>query len=97
MEKTFVASRLGGKWFYRPSVALTDTGVRYTRPRFVGGYEELIHYKHIASVRIAKGLFFSTVALETSGGSAPIVIDGLTNADARELREGIESALPHSI
>lgn len=92
MEKTFVASRLAGQWFFRPSVALTETGVRYTRPKFIGGSEELIHYKHIASVRIAKGLFFSTVSIETSGGSAPIVIAGLRNADARALREGIEAA-----
>ena len=92
MEKTFVTSRFAGKWFYRPSVSLTDTGVRYTKPKFIGGSEELIHYSHIASVRISSGMFFSSVSIETSGGSAPIIISGLRNSDARELREGIESA-----
>ena len=92
MEQTFVASRLAGNWFFRPTVTLTATGVRYTQPKFIGGNEELIHYTHIASVRISSGLFFSSVAIETSGGSAPIVINGLRNSDARKIREGIEAA-----
>ena len=92
MDTTFVASRLAGFWFFPPSVSLTGTGVRYLKPRMIGGSEELIHYAHIASVRIQKGMFFSTVSIETTGGSAPIVIAGLRNRDATTLREGIEQA-----
>ncbi|MES2178191.1 MAG: hypothetical protein V4550_10025 [Gemmatimonadota bacterium] len=92
MEKTFVASRLAGNWFFRPSVTLTPTGLRYEKPKLFGGSEELIHYKHIASVRISSGLLFSTVTIETSGGSAPVTISGLYKSEARELREGIEAA-----
>lgn len=92
MEKTYVASRLSGAWFFRPSVTVLATGIRYSKSAFIGGSEELIHYSHIASVRIKSGLFFSTLALETSGGSAPVVISGLKNSDAREIRSAIEAA-----
>jgi hypothetical protein len=91
-NQIFTASRLSGDWIMPASVELAPTGVRYAQPKLIGGSEELIHYKHIASVRIARGMFFSTVSLETSGGSAPIVIKGLRNSDARALRDGIEAA-----
>lgn len=92
IEKTFTASRLAGSFFMPASVQLTPTGVRFAKSELIGGSEELIHYKHIASVRITRGMFFSTVTLETSGGSAPIVIKGLRNSDARTLRDQIEAA-----
>ena len=91
-DKTFTASRLAGNWIMPASVELAPSGVRYAKHKLIGGSEELIHYTHIASVRITRGMFFSTVSLETSGGSAPVVITGLRNSDARALRDGIEAA-----
>jgi hypothetical protein len=91
-EQTYTASRFSGQWFFRPSVTLLPTGIRYSKGALIGGSEELIHYAHIASVRIKRGLFFSTVQIESSGGSAPIVISGLKNFDAKALRETIEAA-----
>ena len=90
--KTFTASRFAGHWIMPASVELAPSGVRYAKHRLIGGSEEQIHYTHIASVRITRGMFFSTVSLETSGGSAPVVIAGLRNSDARALRDGIEEA-----
>jgi hypothetical protein len=93
MGRSFKASRLfGGSFVFPAEIELSPTGVRYAKRGLVSGTEELIHYTHIASVRLNRGIFHTTLSIETSGGSAPIVIVGLRSADAREIRDAIEAA-----
>ena len=93
MPDTYTASRLfGGSLLFPASIELAPTGVRYSKPALVGGREELINFQHIASVRLSRGLFHTTISIETSGGSAPIVIAGLRSSDAKAIRDGIERA-----
>ena len=93
MPETFTASRLfGGSLLFPATIELAATGVRYSKPALVGGREELINFQHIASVRLARGFLHTTLSIETSGGSAPIVIAGLRSADAKAIRDGIERA-----
>jgi hypothetical protein len=93
MGQVFTASRLFGDSFAFPaSLELAATGVRYAKGALIGGNEELINYEHIASVRLKRGLFHTTMEIETSGGSAPIVIRGLRSSHARAIRDAIEQA-----
>lgn len=91
MSRSYSASRLfGGSLLFPPTLELTPSGVRFAKPSLIGGREELIQYEHIASVRLFKGLLHTRMEIETSGGSAPIVIAGLSNSDAKEIRDAIE-------
>ena len=93
MGRSYRASRLfGGSFIFPAEIELSPTGVRYAKRGVVGGTEELIHYGHIASVRLNRGIFHTTLSIETSGGSAPILIAGLRSSDAREIRDAIEEA-----
>jgi hypothetical protein len=93
MGQVYKASRLfGGSFVFPASLEVAATGVRYAKGALIGGNEELINYEHIASVRLARGLFHTTMEIETSGGSAPIVIRGLRSADAMAIRDAIEKA-----
>jgi hypothetical protein len=93
MSRSFTASRWAGGSFLLPAqIEITPGGVRYTKRGIVGGSEELIHFAHIASVRLNRGVLHTTISIETSGGSAPIVIAGLRSSDAREIRDAIEAA-----
>jgi hypothetical protein len=93
MGKVYTASRLfGGSFIFPASLEVAPTGVRFAKGALIGGKEELINYEHIASVRLQRGLFHTTMEIETSGGSAPILIAGLRRADATEIRDAIERA-----
>ena len=89
---TYQVSRVFGTFFFPATLTVLPTGVRYSKNRMVGGSEELIHFSHIASVRLKKGWFTATLEIETSGGSAPIVIPGLYKSDAIAIRDAIEKA-----
>jgi hypothetical protein len=93
MSKAYTASRLfGGSLLFPASLELTPSGVRYAKPSMIGGREEVIQFEHIASVRLFRGLLHTRMEIETSGGSAPIVIPGLSNSDAKAIRDAIEQA-----
>jgi hypothetical protein len=93
MTQTFTASRwAGGAFFFPAQIELTPGGVRYTKRSMVGSSEELIHFTHIASVRLNRGILHTTLSIETSGGSAPIIITGLRPSDAKAIRDAIEMA-----
>ena len=93
MTKSYTASRLfGGSLFFPASLELTPRGVRYAKPALIGGREEVIQFEHIASVRLFRGFLHTRMEIETSGGSAPIVIPGLSNSAATEIRDAIEGA-----
>jgi hypothetical protein len=93
MSQVYKASRLfGGSFLFPATLEVTPTGVRYAKSALIGGREEVIKFEHIASVRLLRGLFHTRMEIETSGGSAPIVIAGLRSADAQEVRDAIERA-----
>jgi hypothetical protein len=91
MEQVFRASRWTPGNLLFPSVLKVDSdGIRYEKGRFFGSTEELINARQIASVRLHNGLFFSSMVIETAGGSQPVVIDGLTKGDARDAQDAIQ-------
>ncbi|MDQ2667383.1 MAG: hypothetical protein M3Z05_15400 [Gemmatimonadota bacterium] len=50
----------------------------------------MVNFRHIASVRVLNCILFSTIQIETAGGSQPIIITGLAKKDARIVREAIQ-------
>ena len=90
MARTFTASRwTGGAFFFPAKIELAPGGVRYTERGMIGSNEELIHFTHIASVRLSRGLLYTTLSIETSGGSQPIFVSGLWKEDAKEIQDSI--------
>jgi hypothetical protein len=89
--EVFRASRwTRGNHLFPTQVAITPTGIVQHTPRWIGKEEESIHMAHVASVKIATGLLFSNVVIETSGGSDPIACHGHRKADAVRMKSLIE-------
>lgn len=56
--------------------------------------EESIPLRSVASIQISRGLLFSSLLIENSGGPYPIKIEGIPNKYASEIRRFIESYKP---
>ncbi|MCK4719435.1 hypothetical protein KAU08_02175 [bacterium] len=59
-------------------------------PAFWQVKEESIPLSKLASIQIYRGLFFSKLIIENSGGPFPIILDGLWNRCASEARDLLE-------
>ncbi len=94
MEQTsqeFTASRWSaGNRLFPDTISLRPDGIHFTKGKLIGSNEEIINYRHIASVKLTTGLFLATLRIETSGGSQPVEIHGLWKGDARKIRDAIE-------
>lgn len=53
-------------------------------------HEESIPYAKIGSVTLKKGLMYSTIEIENTGGVDPIIFKGIGNRQALEVRDLIE-------
>ena len=78
-----------------PQELLIDQSHVLTRKRRFPAFwvvtEESIPLSKLASIQIHRGLFFSKIIIENSGGPYPIVVDGLWNNTAREARDLLET------
>lgn len=87
----FRASRLSrGNLLFPTQVAITPTSVVHYTPELFGAREQSIHMAHVASVLIDRGLFFSDVMIESSGGADPVRCHGHRKHDATEIKRLIE-------
>lgn len=87
----FRASRWSrGNRLFPTQVQVSPTTVVQHTPRWVGRQEESIHIAHVASVKIATGLWLSTILIETSGGASPIHCHGHWTRDAARMKALIE-------
>jgi len=59
-------------------------------PAFWRVDEESIPLSKLASIQIRRGLLFSRILIENSGGPYPIIVNGLWNASAKEARDLLE-------
>ncbi len=85
------ASRLtSGNRIFPTSLEVEGHQITYRKRRWFGSTEETINVDHISSVRASHGMMFSSITIESSGGSQPIVITGLSNGDAREIEKSIK-------
>ena len=87
----FKASRwtAGNLWFPL-RIEVTPERVSRIKPRLIGSSEESISISQVASVSIRTGLIWSTIQIDSTGGTDPIVSHGHRKADAIRIRDLIE-------
>jgi hypothetical protein len=77
-EKTYHSSRwTSGNTFFPDAVILVRDGIVFRKGCLFGSTEKHINYKSVVPFRITNGILFSTISIETSGGSQPIAVNGL--------------------
>ena len=90
MAQQYVSSRFtSGNLFFPDTLSVESDGVHYQKRKLLGSSEEVINFRHISSMRIQTGILFASLVIETSGGSQPIVMIGLSKSDAKEIKESI--------
>jgi len=88
--KTYYSSRwTSGNMLFPDAMVLVSDGIVYRKGSLFGSREEHISYRAVASFRITNGILFSTISIETSGGSQPIVVNGLWKPDAKEIQDAL--------
>ena len=90
--ESFVASRwTRGNLLFPTRIVVGEQSVMRRKRSWLSANEESIHIRNVASVNITTGLFWSLLRIESSGGSDPITSNGHRKADARRIKELIES------
>jgi hypothetical protein len=90
--ETFVASRwTKGNLLFPIRIVVNSLHVIKLKPRLFGANEESIAIAQVASVQISTGLVWSTIRIDSSGGTNPITSHGHRKADAQRIRDLIES------
>lgn len=90
MEKHYSSNRLtSGNSLFPDQVIVAEDGIHFIKRRLLGSDEEIISYGKIASVKLNSGILFADLTIETTGGSQPVFINGLSKGDAQEIKEAI--------
>ena len=88
----FVASRFtAGNLLFPTRIIITDHAVMRRKRSWFSVNEESIHIRNVASVSITTGILWSDIRVESTGGSDPMLSHGHTKADARRIKELIET------
>ncbi len=89
-ERTYQSSRWSsGNFLFPDRLTLSADGMLFQKRSMFGSKAEHINYHAVASFRVRNGIFLSTISVETSGGSQPIVINGIWKSQAREIQDVI--------
>jgi hypothetical protein len=92
-SETFRASRwTSGNHLFPTVIEVTERAVIRHKRSWFSKDEMSISIAKVASVHIKTGLVWSDILIESSGGSDPLASHGHTKADARRIRELVESA-----
>ena len=87
----FTASRCTRENLLFPvRIEITPQHVSRIKPHLVGSEEESIAIAKVASVSIRTGLIWSTIRIDSSGGTDPITSHGHRKGDALRIRAMIE-------
>ncbi|HEY4299433.1 MAG TPA: hypothetical protein VGM73_01085 [Candidatus Didemnitutus sp.] len=87
-ERVFRSSRWSaGNFLFPDRLTVAPDGIVFRKGAMFGSREEHIGYGAIASYRTDNGVFLATMRIETSGGTQPIVINGLWKSSARKMQE----------
>jgi hypothetical protein len=92
-SETFRASRwTQGNFLFPTVVEVTDMAVIRHKRSWFSRDEISISITKVASVHIKTGIIWSDILIESTGGSDPLASHGHKKADARRIRELIETA-----
>ena len=87
-EKIYQSSRWTSRNIFFPdALVLASDGIIFRKGNLFGSTEEHISYNAVASFRIMNGILFSTISIDTSWGSQPIVVNCLWKAEAKEIQD----------
>ncbi len=90
--ETFSASRwTTGNFLFPTKLIVSPQRVTRVKSRLFGSSEETISISKVASVHISTGVFWSEIVIESTGGTDPITSHGHRKADARRIRDLIET------
>jgi hypothetical protein len=90
-QYVFKASRwTAGNFWFPLRIEITPQRVSRIKPRLIGSSEESISILQVASVTIRTGLIWSTIQIDSTAGTDPIVSHGHRKADATRIRDLIE-------
>jgi hypothetical protein len=90
--ETFTASRwTQGNFLFPTRLVVSPQRVIRTKSRFFGSSEESIPISKVASVHISTGVVWSEIVIESTGGTDPITSHGHRKADAKRIRDLIET------
>ena len=88
----FVASRLTeGNFIFPTKIVVTPHAVMRRKRSWFSSNEESVGILNVATVNITTGIIWSDIRIESSGGSDPLESHGHTKADARRIKEVIET------
>lgn len=91
-SEIFKASRwTRGNLLFPTYIEVTEQAVIRRKRSWFSRDEISIAISKIASVRIQTGILWSDIRIESSGGSDPLTSHGHRKADARRIRDLIES------
>lgn len=90
--EVFVASRLTqGNLIFPTQIIINGNAVMRRKRSWLSVNEESVNIRNVATVNITTGLIWSDIRIESSGGSDPLESHGHTRADARRIKELIET------
>ena len=93
MATVYRSNRLtSGNRIFPSSITVDGNQIRYRKSRWFGSTEETINMQHISSLRVWNGMVWSRMTIETSGGSQPIQITGLSHSAADEIETAVKKA-----
>ncbi|HKY33352.1 MAG TPA: hypothetical protein VJV23_12505 [Candidatus Polarisedimenticolia bacterium] len=88
----FVASRLTeGNLIFPTRIVVTEHAVMRRKRDWLRVNEESVGIRNVATVNITTGILWSDIRIESTGGSDPLESHGHTKADARRIKELIET------
>jgi hypothetical protein len=92
-SEKFQASRLTrGNFLFPTIIEVTDKAVVRHKRSWFSRDEISISITKVASVHIKTGIIWADILIESSGGSDPLTSHGHRKADARRIRELVETA-----
>jgi hypothetical protein len=81
-----------GNFLFPTIIEVTDKAVTRHKRSWFSKDEISISISKVASVHIKTGIIWSDILIESSGGSDPLASHGHTKADARRIRDLVETA-----
>ena len=92
-SETFKASRLTrGNFLFPTVIEVTERSVIRHKRSWFSRDEISISITKVASVHIKTGIIWADILIESTGGSDPLISRGHRKADARRIRELVETA-----
>ncbi len=91
--ETFQASRwTRGNFLFPTYIEISDNAITRRKRSWFSQDEMTISMSKVASVHIKRGLIWSDILIESSGGTDPLTSHGHCKGDALRIKELIEEA-----